>query len=77
MGRATSSWRRTKRPISYTSGEVITKGHLDMTYGTMTARIKFPAARECGPLSGCSGRPILDTWDALGPTGWPGLARSM
>ncbi|MCB0932669.1 MAG: family 16 glycosylhydrolase [Mycobacterium sp.] len=60
-------------PDGYTSGEVITKGHLDMTYGTMTARIKFPAGQGMWPAFWMLGSTYShDTWDALGPTGWPG-----
>lgn len=60
-------------PDGYTSGEVITQGNLDMTYGTMAARIKFPSGQGMWPAFWMLGSTYShDTWDALGPTGWPG-----
>jgi beta-glucanase (GH16 family) len=60
-------------PDGYTSGEVITKGNLDTTYGTTTARIKFPAGQGIWPAFWMLGSTYShDTWDAKGPTGWPG-----
>lgn len=56
-----------------TSARVITQGKLDMTYGTMSARIKFPAGQGIWPSFWMLGSTYSqDTWDALGPTGWPG-----
>jgi len=60
-------------PDGYTSGEVLTKGKVDMTYGTVTARIKFPTGQGIWPAFWMLGSTYShDTWDALGPTGWPG-----
>ncbi|MEI6254791.1 MAG: Ig-like domain-containing protein [Mycobacteriaceae bacterium] len=57
----------------YTSGEVITQGKLDTTYGTTTARIKFPSGQGIWPAFWMLGSTYShDTWNALGPTGWPG-----
>ena len=57
----------------YTSGEVTTKGKVDTTYGATTARIKFPAGQGIWPAFWMLGSTYsYDTWDAPGPTGWPG-----
>lgn len=56
-----------------TSARVITQGKLDMTYGTMTARIKLPAGQGIWPAFWMLGSTYSqDTWNAAGPTGWPG-----
>lgn len=58
---------------AYTSGEVITRGKLDTTYGTTTARIKFPSGQGIWPAFWMLGSTYShDTWNAVGPTGWPG-----
>ena len=62
-----------KTDTGYTSGRLATMGTLDMLYGTMTARIKMPAGQGIWPAFwelGSSYSPA--TWDAPGPTGWPG-----
>ena len=60
-------------PNGYTSGEVITQGKLDMTSGTMVARIKFPAGQGIWPAFWMLGSTYSQaTWNASGPTGWPG-----
>jgi len=62
-----------KTADGFTSGEVTTKGKLDTTYGTTTARIKFPAGQGIWPAFWMLGSTYsFDTWDAPGPTGWPG-----
>lgn len=57
----------------YTSGEVLTKGRLDTTYGSTTARIQFPTGQGIWPAFWMLGSTYShDTWNAVGPTGWPG-----
>lgn len=57
----------------YTSARLITQGKLDMLYGTMTARIKFPAGQGIWPAFWMLGSTYSQaTWNAPGPTGWPG-----
>ncbi len=64
------------RPASnggYTSGFLDTKGKLDMMYGTMTARIKFPAGQGIWPAFWMLGSTFSRaTWNAPDRTGWPG-----
>ena len=38
-----------KAPNGYTSGRIVTRGKVDMMYGTLTARIKFPAGQGIWP----------------------------
>ena len=53
-----------KTPAGYTSGRLVTHGKLDMLYGTVSARIKFP-----------SGQGVWSTFWAMGSNidnvGWP------
>lgn len=57
----------------YTSGEVLTKGRLDTMYGSTSARIQFPAGQGIWPAFWMLGSTYShNTWNAVGPTGWPG-----
>ncbi len=57
----------------YTSAEVVTKGRLDTTYGSTSARIQFPSGQGLWPAFWMLGSTYSHaTWNALGPTGWPG-----
>jgi hypothetical protein len=38
-----------KTPTGYTSGRLVTRGKVNMVYGTMSARIKMPSGRGIGP----------------------------
>jgi beta-glucanase (GH16 family) len=53
-----------KTPDGYTSGRLISRGKLDMLYGTVTARIKFPSGQGIWPAFWLLGSNI-DT------VGWP------
>ncbi len=57
----------------YTSGLLTTKGKLDMTFGTVTARIKFPAGQGIWPAFWMLGSSFSRaTWNATDERGWPG-----
>lgn len=57
----------------YTSGLLTTKGKLDMMYGTLTARIKFPAGQGIWPAFWMLGSTFSrSTWNAPNEMGWPG-----
>jgi beta-glucanase (GH16 family) len=53
-----------KTSAGYTSGRLITHGKLDMLYGTMTARIKFPSGQGIWPAFWLLGSNINSV-------GWP------
>ena len=60
-------------PDVHTSGRVVTQGNLDMLYGAMTARIKFPSGQGIWPAFWQLGSTYNQaTNNAQGPTGWPG-----
>ena len=60
-------------PSGYTSAMVTTQGNLNMQYGTMTASIKFPSGQGIWPAFWELGSTYSQaTWNAPGPTGWPG-----
>ena len=57
----------------YTSAMVTTQGKLNMQYGTMVARIKMPSGQGIWPAFWELGSQYSQaTWNAPGPTGWPG-----
>ena len=65
--------RALNTPDGYTSGRVVTQGNLDMLYGTMTARVKFPSGQGIWPAFWQLGSTYNQATDnAKGPTGWPG-----
>ncbi len=53
-----------KTPNGYTSGRVVTRGKVNMMYGTVTARIKFPAGQGIWPAFWTLGSSIAGV-------GWP------
>lgn len=58
---------------TYTSGFLYTKDKLEMMYGTLTARIKFPAGQGLWPAFWMLGATFArETWNATDETGWPG-----
>lgn len=62
-----------KTDTGYSSGRLTTQGTVDMLYGTMTARVKLPAGQGIWPAIWQLGSTYSQaTWDAPGPTGWPG-----